>query len=533
MIHIIGHKNPDTDSICSCIAYAHLKKQLGYDARAYRIGDVNEETAYILKKFKQPIPEYLASAKNRLYEIEFDQPLLVEEHDTIKYAWKKITGSRAKSLSVVDNEQKLIGMVSMSDLSRFLMKEHNDFPKYMQYATLKDIAETIGGSILVQPKEFHTNGEVQFISVMQDVRNVEGCIVISRNYEVCIECVKRKAACVILLGMTDCDDLMTLAKEYDVALLRTTHSIMHIAREIYQATPINVLMSKDIVNFHAKSFVDDVNNRISKTRYRSYPVLNDEDKVIGQVSRYHLLASNKKSFILLDHNEFTQSISDLEAGEVLEIIDHHRIGNVETAHPIMFRNQIVGSTCSIIYSIYKEENIKPTKAIAGLLLGGILSDTMKFQSPTTTNVDRQMASELAKMAEIDIDQYAVEIFSITATLTGKSYSEILYNDFKEYSIQNYSIAIGQINIMDGEEVDALKSELMEYMEMINTVNTFDLILMCFTNVDGSGSYMISIGKLAHVVKEAFKDDMHKDFVEHILSRKKQIVPRLTDAIMDL
>lgn len=532
MLHIIGHKNPDTDSICSALAYAALKNHLGYDARAYRIGDLNEETAYILKKLKQNVPEFLGSAKNRLYEIEFDQPLLVHKQDTIKYAWNKIKESRAKSLTVIDEHQHLVGMVSMSDLSRFLMREHAEFPQYMQSSSLKDIAETIGASILVHPKEFKTNGFVHFFSSVQDIKDVEGSIIVSHNHEVCRKCIELRPACIILLNIIDCDELLHVAKQLGIAIMRTTHSIIHVSREIYQAIPIKTLMSMNTITFDSKSFVDDVYNRISKTRFRSYPVLNEEDKVIGQVSRYHLLASDKKKFVLVDHNEFTQSIEDIDEGEVTEIIDHHRIGNVETTHPIMFRNQIVGSTCTIVYNIYKEEGIEPDKQIASLLLSGILSDTMNFQSPTTTDIDRRSARQLSEISSINMDEFAKEIFAITATLHGKSYSEILYHDFKEYSIHNYSVAIGQINVSDLEEVYAIEKEFTEYMTMINNVNTFDLALMCFTKVDGSGSYMIGIGKIHDVVKEAFKDEMKDHFVKHIMSRKKQIVPKLTDAIAD-
>lgn len=532
MLHIIGHKNPDTDSICAALAYAALKNKLGYDARAYRIGDMNEETIFILKKLKQNAPEYLGSAKNRLYEIEFDQPLLVHKQDTIKYAWNKIKGSRAKSLTVIDEDQHQVGMVSMSDLSRFLMREYIEFPQYMQTASLKDISETIGASILVHPETFQNNGSVLFLSSMQDIKDVKDSIVVSHNHEVCRKCIEQHPACIILLNITDCDELLRYAKENDIAVLRTTHSIIHVSREIYQAIPIRTLMSTNTVTFDSKSFVDDVYNRISKTRFRSYPVVNEENKVIGQVSRYHLLASEKKKFVLVDHNEFTQSIDDIDSGEVVEIIDHHRIGNVETAHPIMFRNQIVGSTCTIVYNMYKEYGIQPDKQIASLLLSGILSDTMNFQSPTATDIDRICAKELSELSGIHMDEFAKEIFAITATLHGKSYSEILYHDFKEYSIHNYSVAIGQINISDLHEVYSIEKEFTEYMTIINNVNTFDLVLMCFTKVDGSGSYMIGIGKIHDVVKEAFKDEIKDNFVRHIMSRKKQIVPKLTDALSD-
>ncbi|MEG0095808.1 MAG: DHH family phosphoesterase, partial [Erysipelotrichaceae bacterium] len=254
--------------------------------------------------------------------------------------------------------------------------------------------------------------------------------------------------------------------------------------------------------------------------------------VIGAISRFHLFNYEKKKFILLDHNERSQSVEGLEYGEVLEIVDHHRIGDIETLNPINFRNQSLGSTCTIVALLYKENNLKPSKKVAGLLCCAIISDTMNFNSPTTTPVDRMIADELAKISEIDTDALAQEMFEAVATLRFKSFGEILYNDFKEYSIEGNRIGIGQINLLDIRELEIIKKEFVTYIEKINNANKYDLLLMVFTNAEGKGSNLVFVGKKSWAIEEGFKDLIHDRmyFVDGIVSRKKQIIPRISSVL---
>ena len=291
-------------------------------------------------------------------------------------------------------------------------------------------------------------------------------------------------------------------------------------------------MKRKIISVNNHAYIDDVYKQMSKSRFRSYPVVNNQGVVLGSISRYHLLNYQKKKFILVDHNELSQSIDDLKEAEILEVVDHHRIGDVETTTPIRFRNEIIGSTVSIIARMYKEAGIVPEKKTAAIMCCAIISDTMNFNSPTTTPVDRELAKELAAVAGLDLDAMAKEMFGAVATIKGRSMSEILYNDFKEYNIDGRRIAIGQINIADEQEIVDVQDEIRSYMKKINEINKFDLLMMCFTAADGSGSNLVFIGSLSSLVDEAFKEDIMDDlyFVDGVISRKKQIIPSLSKCL---
>lgn len=538
-IYITGHKNPDTDSICSSISYAALKQALGINAVASRNGEINEETAFVLKKFNVPEPLYMTNATSCLSDIEIDEVIRIKEGYTIKQAWNSILGTKNKSLFVVDDEDKLLGVVTMSNLSNVLMKECTDIRKLMCETSVKNIQDTIEAECINDAINYQSNGQVLILvssELLEETVEFQDTIVILGNdYELQAKAILGGASCLILVENNPVnDEILELAKQHDCAILRTAFSTIMVSRIIYQASPIRLIMTSDTINFHYDDMVDEVLKRMSKTRFRSYPVIDQEMHVLGAVSRYHLFNYKKKRFILLDHNEMAQSVDNIYDSEILEIIDHHRIGDIETLNPINFRNQTLGSTSTIIALIYKENQIVPTKVMASLMCCAIISDTMNFNSPTTTEVDREVGAYLAKIAEIDLTALSKEMFEAVATLKGKTFSEILYNDFKEYNMEGYRVAIGQINIVDTLELEILRREFVSYMEKINSINNYDIMLMAFTNVDGSGSNIIVIGKMTWVVHEAFKPFKgEKDFVKTIISRKKQIVPKIQDELKGL
>ena len=536
-IYVTGHKNPDTDSICASIAYAELKQQLGFPAIACRLGDLNTETDFVLKKFHAAEPMLVDNAKCKLKDIDKDEAVTVDKAMTIKKAWDMIIQIKNKSLFVVDEEHHLLGVVSMSNLSNVLMTDFKNIREYMINTPLDNIRETLEANVIVDSKAYKSSGYVHIL-VSPDMSNVENVlpdsiVVVGDNKEIQNKAIKQGASCMILVCSQSVDaDIKKLAKERHCAILHTPFDAIKVARLIYQTPSIECVMQSDVMCFHEREFVDDVSAKMSKTRFRSYPVLDDYKHVIGAVSRFHLFNYEKKKFILLDHNERSQSVDDLESAEVLEIVDHHRIGDIETLNPINFRNQILGSTCTIIALLYKENNLEPSKTIAGLLCCAIISDTMNFNSPTSTGVDKIIAKELAEIAEINLDDLAQEMFEAVATLRWKSFGEILYNDFKEYSIEGNRIGIGQINLLDIRELEIIKKEFVTYVEKINNANKYDLLLMVFTNAEGKGSNLVFVGQKSWVVEEAFKD-LIKDklyFVDGIVSRKKQIIPRISDIL---
>ena len=535
-LYITGHKNPDTDSICSSIAYADLKRQLGIDAIASRNGDINAETAFVLKKFNVPQPIYMNTATCSLRDIEIDEVILVKPSYTIKQAWNSIAGTKNKSLFVVDEEEKLMGVVTMSNLSNVLMKECVDIRKLMAETSVQNIVDTLEGTLVNDSENYKSNGQVHIL-VNSEYLNTDidfrtSTVVLGNDIDLQRRVIEGGATCLVLVeDNVVLPEIAQHAKENDCALIQTSLSTIYVARLIYQSSPIHLIMTKNPVSFKISDMVDEVSKRMSKSRYRSYPILDDDRHVLGAVSRFHLFNYRKKQIVLVDHNEMSQSLENIHDADIVEIIDHHRIGDIETLNPINFRNQTLGSTSTIIAMIYKEKNIVPTRTMAALMCCAIISDTMNFNSPTTTDVDRQIGEELAKIARLDLDDLSREMFEAVATLKGKTFSEILYNDFKEYNMDGHKVAIGQINIVDSLELEVLRREFESYMGKINSINNYDILLMVFTNVDGSGSYFVSLGKLAWVVKEAFRQYYgDHDFVKSIISRKKQIVPHLQDEL---
>ena len=541
IVHIIGHKNPDTDSIVSAIAYAELKRKQGVNAIACRLGDLNPETDFVLKKFQVPEPVYIDNAKVKLYDVAYDEPLLLHKEDTIKEAWDIMGMKPTSALFVVDKDQRLIGVVSLSDMTNILMSDRGEKPIYlMQNTSCENIRKVLNGEFLYESKYYRTNGRIHILCSKQadykDIDYKDSIVVVNDDLRLQKRALSDGAGCMILVDVDIVSQgVIRLAEENNCTIIKTPLNMFQVARSMYRCPSVELIMNRKIISFHHHSYIDDVYKKMSKSRYRSYPVVNQQGVVLGSISRYHLLNYKKKKFILVYHNEVSQSIDDIKEAEILEIVDHHRIGDVETSTPVIFRNEIIGSTVSIIARIYKEAGIVPEKKIAAIMCCAIISDTMNFNSPTTTPKDIEIAKELAQIAEIDLGDIAKEMFGAVATLKGRSMSEILYNDFKEYNIDGKRIAIGQINVADEKEIVKVKDEIKAYMVKINEINSFDLLMMCFTAADGSGSNLIFIGPLSYVVDEAFKDDVSDNlyFVNGVISRKKQIIPSLSKCLQSV
>lgn len=533
-IYITGHKNPDTDSICASLAYAHLKQIFGENAIPCRIGDINLETQFILNKFGVEPPILLETAKSRIRDIEFDPALFVHPEDTIAKAWDEVEKSKNKSLVVVDDEERLLGVASMSALSNIMMLDCTNIRILLSQTPLNNIASVIDGFILNDNGRFKCNGRV-IIPVTEEelTANVykDTIVLVGDDVDVQRTMIESEVGCLVVVNNHYIsDEMLDLAIKNNICVIKTELDVIHIARRIYLAIPMRLIMVENPVVVHIKEFVEDASQRMSKSRYRSYPVVDDNNKVIGAVSRYHLFKYRKKKFVLVDHNEKRQTIDAIDDADIIEIIDHHRIGDIETTNPILFRNSNLGSTCSIITQMYKERNIVPDKTMASLLLAAIVSDTMNFTSPTTTDMDRMLGSELSGIAEISTDELAKEMFAAAATIRGRSNSEILYSDFKEYVIEGCHIGIGQVTIMDPKELIEIHVPFNSYLEDVNAVNKYDVLLMTFTNVLEHGSYFMAVGKLRHVIDEAFNRESYATFVPGFVSRKKQIIPAIADAL---
>ncbi len=540
-IYITGHKHPDTDSICSAITYADILHKLGKDAVACRQGPLNEETKFVLKRFHQENPLLLTDARAKLSDITLDEPTLISEKSTVHHAWHVMLRTQNRSLFVVNDEGQLTGVCTTSNLSAYRLKAVKDIDRLMSYALLEDIAHTIGGKIVFEPKHFETNGSVHIITLEgqealeYDLKN--GISILSANSEKQKILIEEGVKClVITCGVKTSEEVIKLAEEYDCAIVETDEDTMHTATAIIESYSIEHVMSKNVIFFKNDEYVNDVASKMTKSRVRSYPVLDEEGNVVGAISRYHTLNYNHRKFILVDHSAKNQTINHIEEADIEAIIDHHHIGDITTDHPIMYRNVKCGCTCTIIAQIYQENGLLPSTDMSGLLLSAILSDTLNLKSATTTKNDCLTVQWLAKLAGIEnVDEYAREMLGASVALKNSKPEDIFYRDLKNYEIGNYKVAIGQTNYSHMEEVQLILPTFKEYLEKEQQDKHYDLSLMLFTDVMGEGSIFVYYGPLSQIITDTIETsiDEHYGFDSSIISRKQQLIPKLSAIIKTL
>ena len=533
-VYIVGHKNPDTDSICSALAYAELKQRLGVHAIPCRLGPLNEETKYVLKRFGLENQLLLKDARSQLRDIDIDEPTLITTKTSLKEAWDVLFKARNKSLFVLDEQQKLTGIVSTSNLASPRMMSDELMHKLMKTASLSALAKTINGEIDYEPKNFKTNGKV-FIVTLNDGTKFEenfrhSITILSDGNRKQRQLLEMGTRCMIIT----CDqeispDNLELARKQDCAVIRTPWDTMKVAKVINEAFPVESLMSRNPITFQDDEYVDDVAKKMANTRYRSYPVLDIEGKAVGAVSRYHLLNYRRKKFILVDHSAKNQAINNIDDAEIEEIIDHHHIGNIETSYPIFYRNQRCGCTCTIIAQLYKENGIIPSAQMAGIMMSAIISDTLHFKSATTTRLDKDVAYGLAEIAGVDLDHYADEMLSASVALKESTPSQILNRDLKTYDMGKYKIAIGQTNYKNIEDIQAILPAFRQQLEKEQTAKQFDLMVMMFSHIMAEGTMFVYSGPLSYVMNEIIdtKFDDNSGYDHEIISRKQQLMPKLS------
>jgi manganese-dependent inorganic pyrophosphatase len=382
--------------------------------------------------------------------------------------------------------------------------------------------------------EFKTSGKVVIAAMTCDCLEpfIEtGDIVITGNLkDVQIKCIGLGAACIIVSCGAEVDkDVIEIAEKQNCIIITTDYDTFNTSRLINQSIPVGFIMTKDnLTYFDWEDYIVDIQTKMLQNRYRSYPVVDRENRVMGFISRYHLISQRKKQVILLDHNEKSQTIEGIEQAEILEIIDHHRIGDIQTMNPVCFKNEPVGSTATIIATMYFEEGIRPSKKMAGIMCAAIISDTMNFKSPTCTRIDIDTAQKLSKVAGIDMKEFAVKMFQAGSALEGSTPKDILYTDFKEYCFGEHKIGIGQINSTDRENISRYRDNLKKLMEEISEDKNYSLIILLITDIIKEGSELIYAGKNKWIVSKAFKvePDQNSAYIKGLVSRKKQVVPNI-------
>ena len=540
-IHVIGHKHPDSDSICSAITYADILNRCGQKAIPCRQGPLNEETKFILKRFNQENPLLLTDARARLKDIDLDEPTTILPTETVHHAWHVMLHTQIRSLFVINPDGSLCGICTASDLSRVRTHPDASLTKLLSTASLANIAKTIGGKIVVEPAEFHSNGRVHIIT-LEDIDSMakmfrDGLCILSSGNDKQLALIEAGIGCLIITcGQPASPEVIEAAKKNNCAVIESEEDTMHAARVITESYTIEHIMTKDVITFDEEEFVEDLPAKMMNSRVRAYPVTDKTGRVTGAVSRYHLRNYSKLKFALVDHSAMNQTIDNVDKAYLTAIIDHHHIGNVTTDHPIEYRNHRCGCTCTILSMLYQENGMLPDKDMSGLLLSAILSDTLNFRSATTTDEDRMTAKWLAERAGIDdIDAYAREMLGASVALRDSTPHEILNRDLKSYEIGKYRFAIGQTNYSRMEEVQSILPAFTENLEKEQEQMGLDLLVMLFTDVMGEGSLFVYDGPLSYVMEDVIetKFDEHSGFDPHIISRKQQMMPKLSEILTNI
>lgn len=540
-IYVIGHKHPDSDSICSAITYADLLAHLGKDAVPCRQGPLNEETKYILKRFHQETPLLLTDARAMLKDIQLDEPTFIQADETVHHAWHVMLQTQNRSLFVMNERNELCGICTTSNLAKVRIHPDADLEQLMSTASLDNIARTVGGVIVTRPEHFHSNGTIHVITLgEQEVRtfNLQNGICIlssgSDKQRMCIDAGAKLL--VITCGQFVDQGVLEYARDKKCAIIKTDYDTMHTARTITESYSVSEVMTQEIISFQDDEYVDDVAVKMNNSRVRSYPVITENGLIIGAVSRYHTRNYRRRQFALVDHSAVNQTINHLDQAEVIAIVDHHHIGDVQTDAPIEYRNHKCGCTCTIVSQLYQENGLLPDQDMSGLLLSAILSDTLNLKSATTTDEDKLTVKWLAQRAGItDIDDYAREMLGASVALTDAAPHDILTRDLKTYEIGKYRFAIGQTNYSHMEEVQKILPAFRENLKKEQAENKLDLMVMLFTDVMGEGSLFVYYGPLSYVLADLIqtKFDENSGFDPHIISRKQQLMPKLSQILKNI
>ena len=542
---VIGHKNPDTDSICSAIGYANFKTlQTGGEYVPCRAGELNPETTFVLDYFKVDVPKLIKSVKTQVKDIEIRETPGVSKNISLRKAWNLMQEDGLVTLPAVTDKNILEGLITVGDITRSYMNVYDSSILSKACTQYANIIETLEGAIFVgDEKAYFDKGKVLIAAANPDMMEYyieeNDLVILGNRYESQLCAIEMGASCIIVCeGAGVSMTIKKLAQERGCTVITTPYDTYTAARLINQSMPISYFMkTENLITFEETDVIDEIKEVMASKRHRDFPILDKNGKYMGMISRRNLLGARGKSLIMVDHNEKTQAVDGIENARILEIIDHHRLGTIQTMSPVFFRNQPLGCTATIIYQMYQEAGVKVEPKIAGLLCSAIVSDTLLFRSPTCTAVDEMAARALADIAGIDIEKYAMEMFSAGSNLKDKSDEEIFYQDFKRFTSGKVTIGVGQITSLNGGELDKLKGRMEAFMEKALENNGLDMIFFMLTNIltettdlvcEGQGALQLA-GKAFHKDIELLEEEGLKEPVlclPGVVSRKKQLIPEL-------
>ncbi len=537
-VYTIGHRNPDTDSICSAIGYAHLKQALGENVVPARAGKVNEETKYALEHFQVDKPLLLTDLYPRVKDITLGCKTVVKETDSLRHLGEVMRENELKSVPVVDKDEKLVGIVTVSDLAQRYFKELSMQNLAEAGVSFRDIINVIDGEVIVSGEEgAKVRGNVRIaagsLHMIRDIIRENDVVLIGdRHDETLMDCLNQGIACLIVTGNGRVSaDVIEEAEQRHLLVINSPYDTYTCARLINQCVPVKRIMQKNLVCFKPLDLLSDIKGTMDETNFRNYPVV-ENDKLIGLVSRDQLMVPERERVILVDHNERGQAVEGIEEAKILEIIDHHRLGGIQTSEPIFTHQEPVGCTATIVANMHWHRDVEIPPSIAGLLLSAILSDTVLFKSPTCTVYDKKTAERLAEIAGVDVTEYGMAMLKAGSGIGDMTPAEIAKNDLKEFQIGEYRIIVSQISVMDTAEVLALEPELIDSMNTICQKEGFDMSLVMVTDIIEEGTYLLYAGSPRTLIGEAFHKDASGNsiYLPGVMSRKKQIIPPLSEAV---
>lgn len=544
---VIGHKNPDTDSICSAICYANLKRCVtGENYQPGRAGAVNEETQFVLKHFNVEAPEIIENVKTQVRDIEIRETAGVKKNLSLKKAWNIMQEANVVTIPAVTEEGLLEGLITVGDIAKSYMNVYDSSILSKANTQYANIVETLEGAMIVGDEtSYFSEGKVLIAAANPDMMEYyisRGDLVILGNrYESQLCAIEMDAACIIVCeGAAVSMTIKKLAQEHGCTVMTTPYDTFTAARLVNQSMPISYFMKTEaLITFEMDDYIDDIKDVMASKRHRDFPILDKNGRYRGMISRRNLLGAKGKRIILVDHNEKSQAVEGMESAEILEIIDHHRLGTVETIAPVFFRNQPVGCTATIVYQMYQENRMEIEPWIAGLLCSAIISDTLLFRSPTCTDVDKRAALHLAEIAGVEVESYAASMFAAGSNLKGKTDVEIFYQDFKKFSVGKVSFGVGQISSLNAGELEELKDRMLPYMAKAREEHGMDMMFFMLTNIltestellcEGQGAEQLIAGAFRTYSEEGAGVKDHVVSLPGVVSRKKQLIPGIMLAV---
>ena len=541
LVYVSGHRNPDTDSICSAIAYSYLLNATNkYNAIPVRLGEINRETEYVLKRFGVEHPVLLKTVKQKVEDLNYDKVTVFSKDLTLKTAWFLLKQQNLKSAPILDEHGQLLGLLSTSNIIEGYMDQWDSEVLKKAKTPVENVIDTLEANVIYLNESLKVvEGDIHIAAMSgseakKRIHENDVVIVGGDRSDDLEELISVKPSLIVLTGSLTADEnVVKKCEEQGISIISTPFNTYQTSQQIVQAIPVEYVMIKgDIKTFSTDDTLDYMKEVMSETRYRGYPVIDLNNRCVGSISRFALLKGLRKKVILVDHNERGQSIPGIEEADILEIVDHHRVADIQTVGPLMFRGEPLGSTATIVTKMFDELDVEMPSHIAGLLLGAVVSDTLLFKSPTCTPVDTKIAKKLAKIAGVDIQEFAMEMFKAGTSLVGKTVDEIFNQDFKKFSFDNLQVGVAQVNSMDIEGFLPYKKDMLDYMNKFAEDNNLEFTLLLLTDIINANSEIFVGGPRPELVEKAFNVQLTEcqGTLVGVISRKKQVVPAIT-AIM--